>query len=534
MKQFLTLLILIVLISRANAQYVYTIKADSVKLTDCDSTELIIENHTQGVPGFLFNTGNGRTIFKRAVMQLDDSTYVLGVDTIHTNRPSYWKANGTSIYNTNPGNVGIGRQSPKVLLDLPGPVNIDDTSSYRIHYHPVIRLTGWLDTARSQIISGPLSAYSNLLIGDSSGLNSGGYFSTFIGNQSGANSSGDGNTMVGYASGYNNGGLGNTLVGTFAGMFNSGDNNLLQGYNAGSNNSGSGNCLLGDSAGMQNFGNNNVALGLNAGMFNGNSNCVYIGANSGYSTRVGGNGGNTFVGANSGNGTNAFNVTLVGNNTSAIVFSRDNIGGGDVTAIGANAAVRNSNTMVFGDSAVRTWLFNTGAQWSQNAALIVGFDSTNGNGAYLTTGGAWTNASDRNKKENFQPLSENDILAKINQLPVTRWNYKGLSEQHIGPVAQDFHRIFNVGSDDKTISTIDPAGIALAGIRGLYHKWQYAESKAAVQADRIKEQQSEIDLLKSQLLQQENKMQRIMERLNSLETAINEKVTQNSNLAKTH
>ncbi len=38
------------------AQDVYTIKADSTKLTGCDSNELIIENHTQGVPGFLYNT----------------------------------------------------------------------------------------------------------------------------------------------------------------------------------------------------------------------------------------------------------------------------------------------------------------------------------------------------------------------------------------------------------------------------------------------------------------------------------------------
>ena len=51
----------------AQAQEVYTIKADSVKIANpCDSAELIIENHTQGVlGGFLYNTGNGRTIFKQ-------------------------------------------------------------------------------------------------------------------------------------------------------------------------------------------------------------------------------------------------------------------------------------------------------------------------------------------------------------------------------------------------------------------------------------------------------------------------------------
>ena len=55
---------------------------DSVKVTNCDSAELIIENHTQNVPGFLFNTGNGRTVFKRAVLKINDSLYLIGADTV--------------------------------------------------------------------------------------------------------------------------------------------------------------------------------------------------------------------------------------------------------------------------------------------------------------------------------------------------------------------------------------------------------------------------------------------------------------------
>ncbi|MES1250251.1 MAG: hypothetical protein ABUL46_06170, partial [Chitinophaga rupis] len=134
MKSILLLIILISLSQAMFAQYVYTIKADSVKITNCDSAELIIENHTQGVPGFLFNTGNGRTIFKRAVVRLDDTSYLLGADTLHINSAGFWAANGNHIYNTNTGNTGIHRTTPNVMLDLPGPVNIDDTSSYRINY----------------------------------------------------------------------------------------------------------------------------------------------------------------------------------------------------------------------------------------------------------------------------------------------------------------------------------------------------------------------------------------------------------------
>jgi len=86
MKRILFLLILLCLEKTLHAQtlrtpYIYTIKADSVKITNtCDTAELIIENHTQTVPGFLFNKGRGRTEFRRAA-QLNDSTIVLGGDT---------------------------------------------------------------------------------------------------------------------------------------------------------------------------------------------------------------------------------------------------------------------------------------------------------------------------------------------------------------------------------------------------------------------------------------------------------------------
>ncbi|MFH1373935.1 MAG: tail fiber domain-containing protein [bacterium] len=90
-------------------------------------------------------------------------------------------------------------------------------------------------------------------------------------------------------------------------------------------------------------------------------------------------------------------------------------------------------------------------------------------GAHLTVGGVWTNASDRNLKENFSPVDSREILEKIVQLPITQWNYRSENDNitHIGPIAQDFHELFGVGGDDKSISTIDPAGISLVAIQEL-------------------------------------------------------------------
>src|SRR3954471_14399706 len=83
MKRILFLLALVCLEKSLHAQYIYTIKADSVKITNtCDTAELIIENHTQTVPGFLFNKGRGRTEFRKVFQNLTDNTFLIGGDTM--------------------------------------------------------------------------------------------------------------------------------------------------------------------------------------------------------------------------------------------------------------------------------------------------------------------------------------------------------------------------------------------------------------------------------------------------------------------
>ena len=136
--------------------------------------------------------------------------------------------------------------------------------------------------------------------------------------------------------------------------------------------------------------------------------------------------------------------------------------------IGNNLYNGNANTVAIGNSSNTTIKLN-GAT-STSYALQVGTSSSNGNGAYLTKGGVWTNASDVNLKESFSFINGNEILQKIAQLNITKWKYIGTDEYHIGQMAQDFYALFNVGNDDKRISTIDPSGIALVGIQALNEK----------------------------------------------------------------
>ena len=91
-------------------------------------------------------------------------------------------------------------------------------------------------------------------------------------------------------------------------------------------------------------------------------------------------------------------------------------------------------------------------------------------GVLLAPGGStWTMVSDRDVKENVEPVNAQAILDKVAQLPLSTWNYKAQDDsiRHLGPMAQDFYAAFGLGLGDKTIDTIDPNGVALAAIQGL-------------------------------------------------------------------
>ncbi len=100
MKRLLLFLGMSCLATPLFSQNVYTIKADSVKITNCDSAELILENHTQSIPGFLYNTGHGRTVFKRGVIKINDSVFLIGADTLTIPKINPWLQGGNAFGTT--------------------------------------------------------------------------------------------------------------------------------------------------------------------------------------------------------------------------------------------------------------------------------------------------------------------------------------------------------------------------------------------------------------------------------------------------
>lgn len=98
-----------------------------------------------------------------------------------------------------------------------------------------------------------------------------------------------------------------------------------------------------------------------------------------------------------------------------------------------------------------------------------------GGGAYLSTGGTWTNGSSRSFKDNFAAYHRDDLFRKISSMPLEFWEYRNSDERHIGPMAEDFSAAFDVGiiretdgqRENRYLAASDVAGVALAGVKEL-------------------------------------------------------------------
>lgn|GEM_PF-6037506 len=160
-------------------------------------------------------------------------------------------------------------------------------------------------------------------------------------------------------------------------------------------------------------------------------------------------------------------------------------------------------SIVIGDRSTVSYLNSTANnQFSVRAAggYQLFSTSTLSAGVSLSAGGgSWTSISDRNAKDNITAVNPRDILRGVLRLPISTWNYKGQSFRHIGAMAQDFYSTFNVGENDKTITTVDPDGVALAAIQGLNEELKDRDVKIEKLETQLKQQQSIIEGMKKLL-----------------------------------
>ena len=174
------------------------------------------------------------------------------------------------------------------------------------------------------------------------------------------------------------------------------------------------------------------------------------------------------------------------------------IGNGWSFAAGYNAQANHTGSFVWSDARSST-PFSSQHHYQFRARAFGGFRLEDGDGlwvemaylpttpiststgAYLSGGGMWVNSSDRNLKENFEPVDGQDVLDRLAEMPISTWNYKAgdPNARHMGPVAQDFYATFGLGEDDRHIAALDASGVALAAIQKLYAKNQTLEAENA-------------------------------------------------------
>ena len=119
-----------------------------------------------------------------------------------------------------------------------------------------------------------------------------------------------------------------------------------------------------------------------------------------------------------------------------------------------------------------------------------------GGSAYYTGGNSWSFTSDRNLKENITPVDAQSVLERVNRLPIAQWNMKqeDATQQHMGPMAQDFHAAFGLnGRDDTHINGGDEAGVAFAAIQGLNQKLEQKETEITELKQRLERLEQLLD-----------------------------------------
>lgn len=133
---------------------------------------------------------------------------------------------------------------------------------------------------------------------------------------------------------------------------------------------------------------------------------------------------------------------------------------------------------------------------------------------------AFSAVSDVNKKTRLTPIDPTSTLAKVAALPVTTWSFKAdpSGSTHLGPTAQDFYKVFDLGSDDRHIAPLDAAGVALAAIQGLNVKLEATDDSIQRDGEILR---SENARLNARLAEVERQNAELADRLSELERLLN-------------
>ena len=120
------------------------------------------------------------------------------------------------------------------------------------------------------------------------------------------------------------------------------------------------------------------------------------------------------------------------------------------------------------------------------------------NGAYLSTGGVWTNASSRELKQDIQLLSNEDAQQTLAALSPVRYAYKNSpDEEYVGFIAEDVPELV-ASNDRKSLSPMDVVAVLTQVTKEQELQLTAQESKLSAQDERI----TQLELALTELLRE--------------------------------
>jgi len=158
-------------------------------------------------------------------------------------------------------------------------------------------------------------------------------------------------------------------------------------------------------------------------------------------------------------------------------------------ALNINMPNQSGNCPVGGN---RVWSIYNGSPNDSFFAENVGFGMAQptypiqtAGGAYIATGGVWTNASSRALKKDIQPLPADEAMAALAGLVPVTFKYKVGDEPHVGFIAEDVPDL---------VATRDRNGLSAMDIVAVLAK------VVQQQQMQLAEQRRELDTLKTPLV----------------------------------
>ncbi len=259
-------------------------------------------------------------------------------------------------------------------------------------------------------------------------------------------------------------------------------------------------------------GNDNIASGdygtVAGGLWNtasGEKSTVGGGLNntaSGLSSTIGGGYTNTASGEKATVG-GGLNNTASGLASTVTGGSTNSAEGTTSFAAGNRAKALHNGCFVWGDNTAADVASTGTKQFIVRSAGGVFFytNSALTSGVQLAAGGgSWSSVSDRDMKENFVPIDGEELLTKLDSMPITEYNLITQDDSivHIGPVSQDFAAIFGYGeNNERRINNLDAIGVSLAANQANYRLLKQKDIE-------LKQKDQEIQDLKQRLSELES------------------------------